>query len=92
MAQLTEDDVRRIANEQANKVVSAMVNRNNKKAEHNWPALFLVGYFVFLIVIVGLGFIVGWQNTLLGLVFTILIVGPAIAGYIFIKKYTNTKK
>ena len=89
MAQLNEDDVRRIATEQANKVMSAMVNRNNKKAEHNWPVLFLVGYFVFLILIVGLGFVVGWQNTLLGLVFTILIVGPAIAGYVFIKKHTK---
>ena len=92
MAQLTEDDVRRIANEQANKVMSAMVNRNNKKAEHNWAALFLIGYFVFLVSVVGLGFTVGWYNTMLGLVFAILIVGPAIAGYVFIKKYTNTKK
>lgn len=89
MAQLNEDDVRRIATEQANKVMSAMASRNNKKAEHNWPVLFLIGYFVFLIAIVAFGFTVGWYNTLLGLVFTILIVGPAIAGYIFVKKYTK---
>ena len=89
MAQLNEDDVRRIANEQANKVMSAMINNQKKKTEHNWPALFLVGYFVFLIVIVAFGFAVGWYNTLLGVLFTILIVGPAIAGYVFIKKHTK---